>query len=133
MRKRAWRKKYQLPPGYVQPELFQEEVKERTSFFGVFFKFLGIIALFGLLAAYLTQHIYSMDLGHKIAALEKQLDVIHRDNERLRLEYAQSENLAFVEQVALKKLGMVRPRKVIYLKGVQMANPPRLSFVINSP
>ncbi|MFC1517701.1 septum formation initiator family protein [Candidatus Margulisiibacteriota bacterium] len=75
-----------------------------------------------LLAAYLTQQVFLMNLNHNIASLEKELETIHQDNERLRLEYAQSENLGYVERIAVHKLGMVRPRRITFLKSVELAS-----------
>lgn len=122
MRKRAWRKKYELPPGYIQEELFQEQEQPKPSILKIFFRFVSIIAVIALLTGYLTLQIFQMNLNHDIAALEKDLEIIHRDNESLRLQYTQAENLDYVEKIAINKLGMVRPRRVIYLKNMELAS-----------
>lgn len=122
MRKRAWRKKYELPPGYIQEELFQEQEQLKPSILKIFFRFVSIIAVIALLTGYLTLQIFQMNLNHDIAALEKDLEIIHRDNESLRLQYTQAENLDYVEKIAINKLGMVRPRRVIYLKNMELAS-----------
>lgn len=121
MRKSSWRKKYQLPPGYIQDSLFQEDHEiEKKPKSKMILHFFSVIFIVALLAAYLTQQIYLMNLNNDIAALEKELTAIHYDNERLRLAYTQAENLAYVEQIAIHKLGMVRPRKINYLENTNL-------------
>ena len=128
MRRSAWRKKYKLPPGYVQDSLFQEEERngsagrKKPNLIKVSLRFLAVVVIIAFFTAYLTQQIHLMSLSHEIAALEEQLEIIHRDNERFRLAYTQAENLAYVEQIAVHKLGMVRPQQIIYLKNIELAS-----------
>ena len=125
MTKRAWRKKFDLPPGYEQGDLFPEypdHKEKKAGLFGMALRFLAVVFTIAVFTAYLTQQIYLMNLNHDIALLERDLETIHQDNEVLRLQYAQTENLANIEKIALNKLGMVRPQQIIYIRGLELAN-----------
>jgi cell division protein FtsB len=125
MRNSVWRRKYQLPPGYIQESLFEEEEQKapkKVSFLGVMFRLAGIVMVIAFFTAYLTQQIYLMSLSQEVDVLEKKLAGIHRKNESLRLSYYQAEDLAAVEKIASYRLGMVRPKNVIFLKRIELAS-----------
>jgi cell division protein FtsB len=119
MNKAAWRKKFALPPGYIQENLFSEESKRSPEH--VILYFWSSIVFFALFAAFLTQQIYLSGLNREIAATEQQLAALHRENEALRLEYTQAENLVYVERVAINRLKMVKPTQVYYLAPLEFA------------
>jgi cell division protein FtsB len=119
MNNAAWRRKFALPPGYVQESLFTNEPERSPEH--VILYFLGSMFFFVLFAVFLTQQIYLSGLNRKIAATEQQLGALHRENEALRLEYTRAENLVYVERVAVNRLKMVRPTQVYYLSPLEFA------------
>ena len=121
MNRSAWRKKFELPPGYIQGTLFDELPAEKPQSRSVVRYAVSILMIVILFAAFLTQQIYLYMYSRDIAALEQTLATAHRENEALRLEYAQAENLVAVEAVATKKLGMIRPYAVLYLSPIEFA------------
>ena len=122
MNKNAWRKKFDLPPGYIQEALWSELPVKKPQPHSVARYMLGSVMIVLLFSAFLTQQIYLYMYSRDIAALEQTLSSLHRENEALRLEYTQAENLTYVEQVATGKLGMVKPYSVLYLSPIEFAS-----------
>ena len=65
----------------------------------------GMAVLAALVLVYL--HVACLDTGHRILALEKELQTLQAENERLQLEVLRLGSPARVEQVARAKLEMV--------------------------
>src|SRR5690606_10397001 len=78
---------------------------------------LGLIAFMILLMAlvYVGQRTYLMTLSYRAEAVERALADALREREFLQLEIAQAHSLAYVEQVATGRLGMVRPTSLQYV------------------
>lgn len=122
MKKAAWRKIYDLPPGYIQEPLFPDKPQARSGASSVLIHFFGTIFVILLFVLYLTQQIYLSNLGRSIAETEKQLSNVHRENEALRLAYTQAENLQTIEKIAIDKLGMIPAREIYYIKPIEFAS-----------
>ncbi|MEW6547381.1 MAG: cell division protein FtsL [Bacillota bacterium] len=65
----------------------------------------GLVGLLALALVYL--HVACLDTGHRILALQKEVQALQAENERLQLGVLRLSSPARVEQVAREKLGMV--------------------------
>lgn len=86
---------------------------------GAVWGFLGwlitIVVFFAFLAAYLTQHIYVMNINRELNYLEKEMTEIRRENEHLQIALSAKVNMETIEKYALAKVGMIKPKQVKYI------------------
>lgn len=72
--------------------------------------FLALLIVTGLLL-YVSGKVQLMRLGYQIEALEREKQELERTNRSLRIEASSLAAPVRVEEIAVKKLGMVRPEK----------------------
>ncbi len=71
---------------------------------------IALIAIAGLLL-YVGGKVTIMRLGYQIEALEKEKRELERANRSLRIEASSLTSPSRIEEIATKKLGMIRPPK----------------------
>jgi cell division protein FtsL len=70
----------------------------------------ALLVIAGLLL-YVGGKVKIMRLGYQIEALEHEKQELERANRSLRIEASSLASPARIEEIAVKRLGMVRPRK----------------------
>ena len=103
----------------VQPLATQLALKDRVIYTGLV---AVIFCACALIASYYAQVLAT---GYKINAVEKELSLLRNENDGLFADINEISSLAYVETVAVNKLGMVRPvdNKVVVVKAVSKAEP----------
>ncbi len=71
---------------------------------------IALLAIAGLLL-YVGGKVKIMRLGYQIEALEKEKQDLERANRSLRIEASSLTSPARIEEIATKRLGMIRPPK----------------------
>jgi len=71
----------------------------------------AVLALVAILLLYVGGKVKIVQLGYQIEALEKEKSDLERENRSLRIEAASLSSPARIEEIALKRLGMVRIAK----------------------
>ena len=86
--------------------------------------FLALLVVTGLLL-YVGGKVKIMRLGYQIEALEREKRELERANRSLRIESSSLASPARIEEIAIKKLGMVRPQKdaVVMVKRTAATKP----------
>ena len=70
-----------------------------------------VLVIVAALLLYVGGKVKIVQLGYQIEALEKEKSDIERENRSLRIEAASLSSPARIEEIALKRLGMVRIAK----------------------
>ncbi len=83
----------------------------------------AFLVIAGLLL-YVGGKVKIMRLGYQIEALEKEKQDLERANRSLRIEVSSLTSPARIEEIATKKLGMIRPPKEAVVV-VKRKAPPR--------
>lgn len=71
---------------------------------------LAIAIICGLIL-YVGEKVKIVQLGYRIEALEKEKRELERTNRSLRIEVSSLSSTSRIEEIAVKRLGMVRPEK----------------------
>jgi len=58
---------------------------------------------------------YVMNIDHKNQVLEQEIVQINRANDQLQIEWQRNISLENIDNIAVKKLGMIRPEKVEFI------------------
>jgi cell division protein FtsL len=74
-------------------------------------RIMAILAIVALLLLYVGGKVKIVQLGYQLEALEKEKRDLERENSALRIEAASLASPARIEEIALKRLGMVRIAK----------------------
>lgn len=74
-------------------------------------RILAVLAIVALLLLYVGGKVKIVQLGYQLEALEKEKRDLERENSSLRIEAASLASPARIEEIALKRLGMVRIAK----------------------
>ncbi len=69
---------------------------------------LAVLAIVAALLLYVGGKVRIVQLGYQLEALEKEKGELERENRALRIEAASLSSPARIEELALKRLGMVR-------------------------
>jgi len=72
---------------------------------------LVVLAIVASLLLYVGGKVKIVQLGYQIEALEKEKSDLERENRSLRIEAASLSSPARIEEIALKRLGLVRIAK----------------------
>ncbi len=72
---------------------------------------LAILLIIAALILYVGGKVQIVRLGYQIEALERQKKDLERANASLRIEATSLASSARIEEIAVKKLGMIRPPK----------------------
>jgi cell division protein FtsL len=82
-----------------------------------------VLMIVAALLFYVGGKVKIVQLGYQIEALEKEKSDLERENRALRIEAASLSSPARIEEIALKRLGMVRiaREKLIIVKRQQHA------------
>lgn len=72
---------------------------------------LAVLVIVAALLLYVGGKVKIVQLGYQIEALEKEKRDLERENRALRIEAASLSSPARIEEIALKRLGMVRIAK----------------------
>jgi cell division protein FtsL len=72
---------------------------------------LAVLVIVAVLLLYVGGKVKIVQLGYQIEALEKEKRDLERENRALRIEAASLSSPARIEEIALKRLGMVRIAK----------------------
>ena len=72
---------------------------------------LAVLVIVAALLLYVGGKVRIVQLGYQIEALEKEKRDLERENRALRIEAASLSSPARIEEIALKRLGMVRIAK----------------------
>jgi cell division protein FtsB len=84
----------------------------------------SILVFFLLLAgAHLYIYTQNISLKYQLTDLKVRLGELQSANRQLGGQIARGENLAFVEQYATRKLGMIYPEQIIYIVGTREVIP----------
>ena len=88
------------------------------------FSLLGVICAIILVTMMLLAQIRLTDISSNAAALEKQIDALEVEKDKLTVEYETIFNLKDVENYAVNQLGMQEPdeEQIFYLTGVASAD-----------
>lgn len=70
-----------------------------------------VLVIVAALLLYVGGKVKIVQLGYQIEALEKEKRYLERENRALRIEAASLSSPARIEEIALKRLGMVRIAK----------------------
>jgi cell division protein FtsB len=85
---------------------------------------LSILLFFVLLAGiHLYFYTQNITLTYKITDLKTKLNGLKSDNRQLSGQVSRGENLSYVEEYALKKLGMIYPGQITYIVGTAEVIP----------
>lgn len=74
-------------------------------------RMIAILAILALLLLYVAGKVKIMQLGYQIDSLEQEKRELERENRSLRIEASSLLSSARIEEIATKRLGMVRPEK----------------------
>ncbi len=69
---------------------------------------MAVLAIVAALLLYVGGKVRIVQLGYQLEALEKEKSELERENRALRIEAASLSSPARIEELALKRLGMVR-------------------------
>ena len=72
---------------------------------------MAVLVIVAALLLYVGGKVKIVQLGYQIEALEKEKSELERENRSLRIEAASLSSPARIEEIALKRLGMVRIAK----------------------
>ncbi len=72
---------------------------------------MAVLAIVAVLLLYVGGKVKIVRLGYQIEVLEKEKSELERENRALRIEAASLSSPARIEEIALKRLGMVRIAK----------------------
>jgi cell division protein FtsL len=88
---------------------------------------MAVLVIVAALLLYVGGKVKIVQLGYQIEALEKEKRDLERENSALRIEAASLSSPARIEEIALKRLGMVRIAKenLIVVKRQPQAAQPR--------
>ena len=68
-----------------------------------------------VLFLYQLQHLFVMNIDNKTQVLDKEIEQINRENEKLQIELYKNISLENIDNIAVSKLGMIRPEKVEFI------------------
>lgn len=88
----------------ARASLVRSAVRSLRSIWVVGPALVGLAAVLALALVYL--HVACLETGHRVLALEKELEALRAENEHLQLEALRLSSPARVERVAREKLGM---------------------------
>ncbi len=74
-------------------------------------KLLIILLVVAMLILYVSGKVKIVRLGYQIEALEREKKELERSNRSLRIEASSLSSPARIEEIAIKRMGMVRPSK----------------------
>lgn len=74
-----------------------------------------LVLIFGISKTLISQRIMMKDLINKKLEEEKQVSQLEKEIDELNKEIKNKDSLEFVEKVARKDLGMVKPRERVYI------------------
>lgn len=78
---------------------------------GTRMKVLAVVLIAALLILYVGGKVSIVRLGYRIEALEREKKELERANRSLRIEASSLASPARIEEIAIRKMGMVRPSK----------------------
>jgi cell division protein FtsL len=70
-----------------------------------------VLLVIAVLILYVGGKVKIMRLGYQIESLEREKKELERSNASLRIEASSLSSAARIEEIAVKKLGMIRPSK----------------------
>jgi len=100
---------------YSEEPLIEEEIPQVKPIHRFIFRTFIVVVLFSFLTAYLTQHIYVMNISYQMQENVKNLRILQKENELLQIKLAKYESMEWIDKVAQQRLGMIRPEKIEYL------------------
>lgn len=96
------RKTEQLYPGVRSSKKTSPKPKgSKLLFYVIIIVVLGFIIL--------TRNVYIVEANYRLQALERKLDTIQKENEKLKVKLAELKSYSRIEHIAKNKLNMVKP------------------------
>jgi hypothetical protein len=74
-----------------------------------------IVALSGMMLAYLIHHSYTMKINYEKLKIENQLKELRQENDLLEIDAAKMTSLSELDSYAKNKLNMYRPTQIEYI------------------
>ncbi len=97
----------------VREEVSPAETRRRRHIIRLYLT--AILLLSMMFTVYIWQSTKMVEVKLRIKSIEKDIDNLENGNADLRAEISKLQSLARIEAVAKKDLGMVEPRKLVYI------------------
>ncbi len=85
------------------------------NFWHFLYRAILIVAISGLMLAYLFHHSYTMKINYEKLKVEKELKILRQENDLLEIDATKRTSLSQLDSYATTKLDMVRPQQIEYI------------------